>query len=119
MDVARRYRRPAHFDPIVRKQAGGRFTDDWIEIKRPTLAIYQRAIANAGDTGSLQLHLAALLVHDWSFEDETGAKLPIEYKTLADADAELAVALTPLFEAVNDFLGRLISASESAEDSSS
>lgn len=102
----RRYVKPASRPEVERLTAGGGFDEDWIDVKRPTLEMYERVLMRGNDDNRplMRLQLAALMVADWSFVDEAGQKLPIKYETVAGADEELARALAPLVERAGDFL---------------
>jgi hypothetical protein len=104
---------------IERLTAGGKFTDDWIDIRRPSLVDFERAqMRLIGDDSRLaRIHMAASIIVAWSFTDEAGNALPVSYDEIAAADGELSVALEPVFDRVTDFLMARALANASAETS--
>jgi hypothetical protein len=108
----RRYIKPTARPETERIPAGGGFDEDWIEVKRPTLEIYERVLMRSSgdeDRRTMRLHMAALMIADWSFTDDAGNKLAINYEQVAGADEDLSLALAPVIERAGGFLAHQFS----------
>lgn len=117
-----KYTKPAARPDTERIPAAGGFDEDWIEVRRPTLEMYERVLMRSlGDEDSarlMRLRLAALMIGDWSFTDDAGQKLPITYEQVAGADDQLARAIEPVLERAADFLASRLSTIEKPATSS-
>jgi hypothetical protein len=118
----RRYVKPAARPDTERIPAGGGFDEDWIEIRRPTLEMFERVLMSShnNEDGArlMRLRMAALMIADWSFVDDADAKLPINYDQVAGADDQMARAIEPVLERAGDFLASRLSPSEKPATSS-
>ena len=114
----RRYVKRRDGAEVVRVPAGGGF-DEWIDIRRPAMEHFERTqLRLIGDDSRLiRLHMAALIIVDWSLTDESGDKLPITFDEIASGDAEMSAILEPVLDRVNDFLAARVSAMMNAEKS--
>jgi hypothetical protein len=108
-----KYIKPTDRPDTERIPAGGGFDEDWIEVKRPMLEMYERVLMRSiGDEDSarlMRLRMAALMVLDWSFTDAAGNKLPVTYEQIAGADDLLSKALEPVLDQAADFLASRLS----------